>query len=125
MITSWDIYWITRLDNIVACAISFSIVGGFAAIIAAIFIPILADCIGISGKAWKIIKKVVKIFIPIYIVAFIIAISCPSSKEFVAIMFIPKIANNEQVQQVPENVLKLISSKLHEWLADIEGFKKK
>ena len=68
MITSWDIYLITRLDNIVACAISFSIAGGFAAIVAAICIPMHADCIGISDKAWKIIKKVVKIFIPMYIV---------------------------------------------------------
>ena len=43
----------------------------------------------------------------------------PSTKEFAAIYLIPKIANNEQVQKVPDNLLKLLNAKLEDWINDV------
>ena len=125
MITSWDIYWITRLDNITALAVGATIVLSVVFVLSGIFIPMASDCFDISENVWKLIKRIFKVLITIWCISVFVNAACPTSKELVAIMFVPKIANNEQLQQVPENALKLINSKLKEWVADIEGEKKK
>lgn len=43
----------------------------------------------------------------------------PTTKEFVAIYVIPKVINNEQVQQIPENMIKIMNSKLESWINDL------
>ena len=45
----------------------------------------------------------------------------PSTKEACAIYLIPKIANNEQVQKIPENALRLLNAKLEEWIDEQIG----
>jgi hypothetical protein len=53
-----------------------------------------------------------------FILSLMVAVFIPSTKEYVAIYLIPKIVNNEQVQQIPEKAMTILNSKLNEWITD-------
>jgi len=53
------------------------------------------------------------------------AILVPTTKEAVAIYMIPKIANNEQVQKLPDNAMKFLNGKLEAWINDMADKEKK
>ena len=43
----------------------------------------------------------------------------PSTKEAVAMILIPAAVNNEEIQKVPENTLRLFNAQLEAWLEDV------
>jgi hypothetical protein len=111
MITSWDIYWITRLDSIcVVAAVTWIALG---IIMAVVIGPVL-----IEGK-WDSAKRFFRVGVVVACSALFIGVFTPSTKEFAAIYLIPKIANNEQVQKVPENLVRLLNAKMEAWLEDM------
>ena len=117
MISPWTIYWITRLDSIQAGCGIVLIVG----MIVAFFLGIGAILITIESEwdgCWPVYKAVIRWMLIICVPAMLIGVATPSTKQAVAIYLIPKIANNEQIQQVPENALRLLNSKLEEWIQD-------
>ena len=97
MITAWDVYWITRLD----------ILQGIFAVCALVSF----GCLVFSGIYRTIFAPMLAIFI-------ILVTLIPSTKEACAIYLIPKIANNEQVQKIPDNFAKLFNVKMEEWIKD-------
>lgn len=134
MITSWQVYWITRLDGFIGLLIFFSIVS---------FIIVAVSCIVAmikysesqdrdwcnshrenSNRLFLLWKKVTLISLPIFIISTLLINLIPSTKELAAIYLIPKIVNNEQVQKIPDNALKLLNGKLEQWIKDM-GEKKK
>ena len=93
MITSWDIYWITRLDGIivgfeVGCFVSFLI----------ILLGLVGYIILISEKVF-LFKRQLFLLLIIPALLFIAQIFIPSTKEMAAIIILPKIANSEIVQE--------------------------
>jgi len=123
MITSWDIYWITRLDEIHGIC-------WFLVIAAAITIAVLlamavwaADQIE-PEKAKKRLSLSIKMAV-FACTIFIFGSFVPSTKDFAAIYLIPKIANNEQVQKVPENLVRLLNTKMEAWITDMTPQKAK
>jgi len=118
MITMGAVYWITRLDSI--C--NLVSVGALLLLIALIGVvmtyPIWSDEVEEENKIklWKSVKVSFIIF------CFLAAITAflPTTKEAVAIYMIPKIANNEQVQKLPDNAMKFLNGKFEEWIKDME-----
>jgi predicted ferric reductase len=112
----WDIYWITRLDNI--CA--------FLTIVLMMFITAICIMKFILEINFDKIKMKYKIgaYVLITIIGFLL-IFIPNTKEAVAIYLIPKIINNEQIQKLPDNTTKLLNAKLEQWINDISGQNKK
>ena len=110
MISPWTIYLIGILDNVQQACLAMSVFGGIAASI--IFILTTLEQ---TFDEWK---KCFAIALVVFLIGSVGAIFTPSSKSAAAIYLIPKIANNEQVQQVPENALRLLNTKLQEWLQD-------
>ena len=43
----------------------------------------------------------------------------PLPSSAIAIWAVPKVINNEQVQALPDNALKLVNEQLQEWLKDV------
>ena len=113
MITSWDLYWITRLDGINTLLTIFFIVGTIVLIVAA-----ACYCAAEEKKPAWALKPVIVI-----IIIGILATFIPDTKTMVAIVFVPKIVNNETVQQIPENAAKFINLKLKEWISDLDNTK--
>lgn len=58
-----------------------------------------------------IIKKVSLVFL-----FFNLGWLIPTTKEMVAILVVPKIANNEKIQQLPDNLLNLVN----DWIKELE-----
>ena len=117
MISPWTIYWITRLDALRDVLQSISALSVIIAAVTLFFMVMIK--IDESWDEWG--KFCTAFFIPSLILLIISGIgyvAMPSTKEACAIYIIPKIVNNEQVQQVPENALKFLSSQLEEWVRE-------
>ena len=119
MITSWDIYWITRLDAIYAMLVIVLIV----VVLAMIFLPMIADIAFDAGT--RTIAKLEIIGFVIFVVALSMLTFIPSTREAAAIYLIPKIANNEQMQKIPDNAAKLLNAKMEQWIDYTLAEKKK
>lgn len=116
MITSWEIYWITRLDgihNILMVLISLVIV---AAVLG--MLPICANDLWEAEGIWPKIVKAYKTGAAFIIACITVVSFTPTTKEFATIYLIPKMANNEQMQKVPENLAKLLNAKMEAWIND-------
>ena len=123
MVTGWDIYWLTRLDNI-CIFLAVIWVLSFIVIIVSIFVGIFA-LVEDNDEIKNGVKQVLRRFVPIAILLSIPAIFLPNTKEYAAIWLLPKVINNEQVQKIPEHALKLLNLKVEQWIADMTSDKKK
>ena len=109
MITTQQMYWLTRLDGIVITLGVFIVVGVIAAIILYIVGVTACDIDDEScQKTWRIATRL------LYAVslAVVIWIFIPTTKEMAAIIVIPKIVNNEKVQDAGNKLYDLAV----EWL---------
>lgn len=117
MITSWDIYWITRLDSINMFLILFGL-----------FLPFTILFWMWTGDEKEndelYYRKSIFSTIAISIIFLSSACFLPSTKEAAAIYLIPKIVNNQQVQKIPDNAIKLLNVKLEQWIDDTMKIKK-
>lgn len=114
MITSWDIYWITRLDGILSFITTVQIVFIIIFTALATFAPFWLDE---DFVGWEKISKFYSghKFIFHATILFILCLSIlnpliPSTKEAVAIYAMPKVINNEKVQEIPDNALDFINT---------------
>ena len=114
------LYWIVMLDNIKGLVHTMIVFGSALSIVSAgAFLMFVA--------MGELKKKQVKNFIIaeiVWVLTFVFGLLgnafIPSTKQMIAIITIPKIVNNEQVQEMPDNALKLINKKLREWAEDTE-----
>ena len=111
MITSWDIYWITRLDELNAF---FGIIGAFL-----IMGGLLLHIPGAIDEWGERAKKKLKIGIAIGVVFCLVVSFLPTTKEVCAIYLIPKVANSEKIKGIGGKGLDLMEAKLSEWINDI------
>jgi hypothetical protein len=120
MITSWDIYWITRLDGIGEMLAGIAAIGFMVMVCTAIFYAFWIDdkCREERGPHWKRYRMALATLFCVSFMGVSLRIMTPTTKEFAAIYLLPKIANNEQVQKVPENLLKLLNTKMEAWIQD-------
>ena len=122
--TWFDVYLFTRLDAIHGFFQGLMVVIGIfsgAAMLTLLLIGFIEEC----DELKHIGIRVAKYTIPAFFFCVFMYGLIPTTKEFAAIYLIPKIANNEQVQQIPENALKLLNAKFEEWLKDATGENKK
>lgn len=114
IITEWQMYWITRLDNLHEF---FCI----TAIITGVIITFMCLLTGLHWLEEKDddCKKPFKMFLLSEIgVLFLIlcAILVPTTKEYAAIKVIPVIVNNEKSQELPGKLLNLAD----EWIDELK-----
>jgi len=121
MITGWDIYWITRLDAIKGLIVGFLTITILIMIVLAVIVYICWD----EFNEVRPLKRTIKIITPLIIFFGLSLAFIPSTKEYAAIWLIPKVANNEQVQKVPDQVLRLLNLKVEQWINDMTSSKEK
>ena len=124
MITESEIYWITRMDYIQT---ALFVLGGIITGLAGISFVVSAICCArnvIHGdddakRMMVVSKKTLLTSIVCGLVFGSILLSAcfvPSTKEMCAIKIIPKIVNNEEVQELPNKVVELAN----EWLEELK-----
>lgn len=114
MITGTEMYWLTRLTGLrtgtEGVGIVLLVTSGIA-----ITIGLMAGAMEDSERGRKPIKFSVLAFIVGGLIAFA-SIFIPTTKEMCAIKVIPVIANNKQIQELPDKVLKLAN----EWIDELK-----
>lgn len=124
IITSWQLYWLTRLDGIAVLAGLLTFFSSASLILLPIFWSVSTNT-SISGtREWEreaackqaawIKNAALRTALPVFFVSTGALILVPSSKEMAAIMVIPKIANNEDVQGLGESLVDLAESWMNE-----------
>lgn len=114
MISMWFLYWLN---------VMFS----FADVIALpIIVNIVLIILGIIGKCvdddvGKKFANYLKSSIITLCVCILISVLIPSKKEAIAIYMIPKVVNNEQVMQLPENAVKYLNVLFKKEIEEIQN----
>lgn len=116
MLTSMDMYWLTRLDPI-RVLFAFMAVFGFAG-------AVMGIGFGLCEKVQAAFRLGVVTF-GFFVFAVIGMVFVPSTREMVAIYVVPAIANNEQVRSIPDTALKLADEYLKQKLDELVGEKPK
>jgi len=117
MITSWDIYWITRLDAICGALAFISILGAVGLCAAGVIVTV--------EDLWKDYWRKYMVAVMALMVFMFCGLLTPNTKTAIAIYMVPKIVNNDHVMQLPEKAAKYLNGKFDEWINDMVSAKKK
>jgi len=71
-----------------------------------------------EAKSMIKIGKWLKRLLPVGILFVLLAILIPTTKQACIIYVLPKIANNEQIQQIPQKLLDIGNKALDEWIKE-------
>jgi hypothetical protein len=110
MISSFGIYLITRLD---AISVAFIIVFCLPLVVS-IFLVISL----IADDQQNVTPWLMRSLLT-FIVALVLFVLTPTTKEFAAIYLLPKIANSEKIQGIGSDAVNVLHEKLKEWVDDI------
>lgn len=124
----WIIYFIGISDHIINCFRALSCISGiFLFIILLVYLFSSLDGLDNSDlDGLKDLSKTYEKTKTFFILSFLslilfltLTVFTPSSKLIATIYLAPKIINNEEIQKIPNNALKLLNSKMEEWIEDI------
>ena len=103
MISEWDIYWITRLDDIRMAAF----IAMLAAFVCLVFIAValLAEDHMPDGKR-RALKMLIKVLLPVSVIMGCVWVFTPGAKEMVAIKVIPAVVNSETAHRVTHETVE-------------------
>lgn len=114
-LTAFQMYWLLMLDNISNFFGVVTIVIIFGIALLVLFGPVIVMNVE-NPPSWNQIKKI-SIVVGIIISFFGAGVMfIPSTKQMAAIIVVPKIVNNEKVQQLPEELLNFGM----EWLEELK-----
>jgi len=124
MITSSDIYWITRLDVFNNVAQFLCFVSLVLFVLGAITWWMYKED-GSDQESINMYAKSCKTLFAAFLVTTLVWSFIPTTKEFAVIYLAPKVINNEQVQKLPDNFVKLLNTKMEQWMKTQTEDKKK
>jgi hypothetical protein len=119
VITSWQIYWITRLDSISLLLAIATFLSVFLFILSVFALEDIED--EKVGKEVGLFRKFLFFF---SIAGAVLCSLTPTTKEMAAIILIPKLTNavtqNEELKKLPNNLLSLAN----DWIVELRPDKK-
>lgn len=128
MITTSQMYWLTRLEGVVTFFQVMAFIIGVVVVsllIGGTFRYFANIEFGNDDKDVKLAKillgLVAKVFAPLFIVFVLLSLLVPTTKEMAAILVVPRIANSEKVQQAGNKLYELAV----EWMDELKPSKKK
>lgn len=132
MITTSQMYWLTRLDGIVTL---LSLLASFFCVVSVImFVSGRCDCTAVKQWSWDTDKSIAArhefgrkqckaglVMFPVGVLLYVLLVMVPTTKQMAAILVIPRIANSEKVQQAGNKLYDLAV----EWMDELKPSKKK
>lgn len=115
-LTNWQMYWIVQLDSF-ATFFTITAAIGFIALFGSTMAYFMMKSENVDTKY---LSKHFKWFLPLYAFIILGAIFTPSTKDMIAIIAVPAVVNNQDVQEIPANAAKLFNEKLKQWLDEME-----
>ncbi len=130
----WFIYLITRLDEI-NLILGFSLVLLVVFTVIWFFLRVMPEVFRhsedheterkenngytLGEKHIILVARKMNVIPIMLIISIVLSVLTPTMKEAVAIYLIPKMINNEAVQEIPRDTVKLLQLKLDEWINDL------
>ena len=108
MITSFQMYLLLMLDSICVVTAIITIVLAF---ITFLFGAMLVAC-DVNEEEQKYARKFLKYLVPIFVLSLLSAVFIPNTKQAATIFLVPKVLNNEKVQDIGQNGLDLANNLL-------------
>ncbi len=114
--TSWMMYWLLMLDEVNAVfVVAGSLLGGWVLFMFCVWLwsltpPVSED----DKKRAELGKRCGLRYFPLFLFALSLAVFTPNTKQMAAIIVVPKIINNKQVQEIPEKLMGLCDA----WIED-------
>lgn len=97
-ITSWELYWLTRLDGLKECSM-------VVVCIALIIMVVYAIARGIDDDTPKMSKKCLNSLIFMVVIPAFVLLFVPSTKQMATIVILPVLVNSEALQKdIPAEV---------------------
>lgn len=117
MITSAQLYWLTRLDNICNTSAVLAVIFTAALIVVTVpYVIMQADGYSNEDATCSVLSALIKKFLVTFVLSLSTAIFTPTTKEMAAILVIPQIANSEKVQAVGGKLYDLAV----EWMDELK-----
>ena len=121
----WFVYFLIKLDSLGNLFTATTIFIGLVLFVSGIVWVWCSEQPTTAGeeKTRKFVEKhIMKKFYAILFVFFLtLTTLLPTTKQAIVIYALPKIANNEQVKELPSNAVKLINEKMKQWLEEMEA----
>ena len=117
-ITPSFIYWITRLDNINVVLMTFALISGCGLIMS--IVGLLNTTYAEDKKGILVSRKGLRISAPIFSITILFLTFLPTTKEACAMYIIPKIVNNEGIQNIGKEFYDLAL----DWMKELHPNKK-
>ena len=109
-LTAWDIYWVTRLDEISILLTLVCIACCFALLwVSFMIIP------PIGGSEAALVKRVGRVALLVLVITAMCNSFIPNAKQAAAMIVLPAIVNSEAVQELPSELTTLA----REWLQEL------
>lgn len=117
MITTWQMYWLTRLTDIQGYFCGIAATAGIGAFIVFVGCAIASDCGDNFNKRWFYLPAILSV---VALVSGATGSLIPSTKDMAAILIVPKlsqtIAANKEIQKLPDNLLSLAN----DWIEELK-----
>lgn len=103
--TTWQMYWLVKLDDISTACCIIGVTGSLAAVIG--LIAIAVNGVKGEGEAERgfedrvpgALAKIIRRFAPVAFALLLTATLLPDTKQLAAIILVPKLVNSEVVQR--------------------------
>lgn len=114
MITTTQMYWLTRLDAIEAMGIVMTVLG---MLVTGITTLIYACCVinTMEENIKHVLRNILRVSIPTLVLGIAVGVFVPNTKEMAAIWVVPKLANSESLSDIADGVKTLAV----EWLEEL------
>ncbi len=119
--TSWEMYWLTRMDSLITGLVIVCIITGTF-----VLVSLLAGMIkqfDFGEKEFNDfvikIKKPFKWCCVLLIFSILGMMFIPTTKEMAVITYVPKVLNNEKVQELPSNLVDAANTWLKNATKDV------
>ena len=108
MITPFQMYLLLMLDNV--CVVTAIITIVLALITFTIGVMSVSSDVDEEGQ--KLARKFLKYLVPIFVLSLLSAVFIPNTNQAATIFLVPKVLNNEKVQDIGQNSLDLANNLL-------------
>lgn len=116
-VTPWLIYWVTRADCIHKVMISLAVICGVVGIALLVMYLLIDEWEDRDHEMRNRGIKYIKILLVVAVLATLVGISMPTTKELTAMLVIPEVVNSKVIQKLPDRadrLLDLLESRLNE-----------
>lgn len=113
MITTTQVYWLTRLDGIGALGIIMTVLGLLVTTFATLVYACCFNALEVDVR--RVIRNVLRVSASALTIGIAIDVFVPDTKEMAAILVVPRIANSESLTGVADGIKTLAV----EWLEEL------